>query len=75
MPSHLPHREHQIRQVAEVLAPALKGDIPSNLLIYGKIGTGKTAVVSQVRQEIERRTELSEHIRFVSVNCANIDTP
>ena len=40
MPSHLPHREHQIGQVAEGLAPALKGDIPSNLLIYGMIGTG-----------------------------------
>ncbi|MCI4320908.1 MAG: hypothetical protein L3K05_01200, partial [Thermoplasmata archaeon] len=32
IPSRLPHREHQIRQVAEVLAPALKGTVPSNLL-------------------------------------------
>ena len=74
VPSHLPHREHQIHQVAEVLAPALRGDLPSNVLIYGKIGTGKTAVVAQVRQEIERRAELSEHVRFVYLNCANIDT-
>src|SRR5690348_3684068 len=37
LPSRLPHREHQIRQVAEILAPALKGVVPSNLLIYGKI--------------------------------------
>jgi cell division control protein 6 len=75
IPARLPHREHQIRQVAEVLAPALKGDIPSNLLIYGKIGTGKTAVVAQVRQDIQRRTDLSAHITFVTVNCGNIDTP
>lgn len=75
VPSHLPHREHQIHQVAEILAPALRGDTPSNVLIYGKIGTGKTAVVAQVRSEIERRAELSEHIRFVTINCANIDTP
>ncbi len=75
VPSRLPHREQQVRQVAEILAPALKGDLPSNLLIYGKIGTGKTAVVAQVRQEILRRTELAEHISFVSINCGNIDTP
>ncbi len=49
IPTRLPHREHQIRQVVEILAPALKGNVPSNLLIYGKIGTGKTAVVAQVR--------------------------
>ncbi len=74
VPSHLPHRDHQIRQVAEILAPALRGDQPSNLLIYGKIGTGKTAVVAQVRQEIERRARPDDHLKFVSINCGNIDT-
>jgi cell division control protein 6 len=75
IPSRLPHREQQIRAVAEVLAPALRGDVPSNLLLYGKIGTGKTAVVSQVVQDIQRRTELASHVAFVYVNCGNIDTP
>ncbi len=75
VPSRLPHREQQIRQVAEILAPALRGDVPSNVLIYGKIGTGKTAVVAQVRQDILRRTELASHITFIYINCGNIDTP
>jgi archaeal cell division control protein 6 len=75
VPSRLPHREHQIRQVAEILAPALKGDLPSNLFIYGKIGTGKTAVVAQVRQEFERRTDVKGRVTFVAVNCANVDSP
>jgi archaeal cell division control protein 6 len=75
VPSRLPHREEQIRLVAEVLAPALRGDVPSNLLIYGKIGTGKTAVVAQVRQDMLRRTDLAAHLTFVTVNCGNIDTP
>ena len=74
IPPRLPHREHQIRQVAEVLAPALRGDIPSNLLIYGKIGTGKTAVVAQVRQDMLRRTDVNEGVAFVTVNCGNLDT-
>ncbi|MCI4344357.1 MAG: AAA family ATPase [Thermoplasmata archaeon] len=74
VPSRLPHREHQIRQVAEVLAPALKGSVPSNLLIYGKIGTGKTAVVGQVRLDMQRRAEANGRVTFINVNCASIDT-
>ncbi len=75
IPPRLPHREHQIRQVAEVLAPALRGDLPSNLLIYGKIGTGKTAVVNQVRADLQRRAEANGRVAFIAVNCGNIDTP
>jgi len=74
VPARLPHRDNEIRQVAEVLAPALRGDVPSNLLIYGKIGTGKTAVVTQVRQDLQRRAEATGKVVFVSVNCGNIDT-
>ena len=75
VPARLPHREDEIRKVAEVLAPALRGDVPSNLLIYGKIGTGKTAVVAQVRQDLLKRTDPSAHITFITINCGNIDTP
>lgn len=75
IPPRLPHREQQLRRVAEVIAPALKGVVPSNLLIYGKIGTGKTAVVAQVRTEMQRRSEGSGRLVFVTLNCANIDTP
>jgi archaeal cell division control protein 6 len=74
VPSRLPHREQQIRSVSEVLAPALRGDVPSNLLIYGKIGTGKTAVVAQVRQDLQKRAGESADLTFVYVNCGNIDT-
>jgi archaeal cell division control protein 6 len=75
IPTRLPHREHQIRQVAEILAPALKGNIPSNLLIYGKIGTGKTAVVAQVRADVQRRGDMARKLTFITVNCGNVETP
>ena len=74
VPSRLPHREEEIRKVSEVLGPALRGDLPSNLLVYGKIGTGKTAVVAQVRKDIQRRAEQSKNVAFVTLNCGNIDT-
>src|ERR1700686_3713649 len=53
IPDHLPFREAQIANVAEVLAPALHGSKPSNLLLYGKTGTGKTAVARLVVQKLQ----------------------
>src|SRR2546427_12516241 len=53
VPNHLPFREKQIAQVAEVLAPALHNSKPSNLLLYGKTGTGKTAVSRYVLSKLK----------------------
>jgi len=48
VPEKLPFRDDQTKAVAEVLAPVLHGSKPSNLLLYGKTGTGKTAVARYV---------------------------
>ena len=42
MPETIPHRQAQIECLAQILAPALRKEKPSNLFIYGKTGTGKT---------------------------------
>ena len=47
-PQILPHRKPQIDEVASILAPSLRNETPSNILIYGKTGTGKTACVRYV---------------------------
>ncbi|MHC1631788.1 MAG: ORC1-type DNA replication protein [Methanotrichaceae archaeon] len=52
-PTELPHRENQINNLASILVPALRGETPSNVLIYGKTGTGKTAVTKYVGKELE----------------------
>src|SRR3990170_756407 len=39
IPERLPHRESYIDQLAQILATALKGERPSNILIFGKTGT------------------------------------
>jgi cell division control protein 6 len=74
VPSRLLHREAEIARVSKVLTPALQGDVPSHLLVYGKIGTGKTAVVTQVQKEITRRASPDRPVTFLTVNCANVDT-
>jgi len=41
MPEILPHREKEISDLASVLVPALRGETPSNVFVYGKTGTGR----------------------------------
>ena len=41
-PEEIPHRYEQIKQIASILAPVLRGEKASNLFLYGKTGTGKT---------------------------------
>ena len=57
LPERLPHREEQIRQVGETVAPALKGARSSNIFIYGKTGTGKTAVTKYVLSHLEAKAK------------------
>ncbi|MDY6775501.1 MAG: ORC1-type DNA replication protein [Halobacteria archaeon] len=74
-PTKLPHRNEQINRIATVLVSALRGDTPSNLLIYGKTGTGKTASAKYVSQELEKTSqkfEVSCDVEYI--NCEVVDT-
>jgi cell division control protein 6 len=74
-PSILPHREKEINEIASTLVPALRGETPSNIFIYGKTGTGKTAVTRYVGDELLRKgVEIGKHINFVYINCEVVDT-
>lgn len=70
VPDKLPHREEQICQVGETVAPVLKGARCSNLFIYGKTGTGKTAVTKYVLSHLEvKAKEFGAPVKFCYVNC------
>ena len=53
VPKHLPFRDSQTKVVAQILAPILRGSKLSILLLYGKTGTGKTAVTNYVLSKLK----------------------
>jgi cell division control protein 6 len=73
-PQILPHRKPQIEEIASILAPSLRNETPSNILIYGKTGTGKTACVRYVGTELEKASNKGPVCRLIHLNCEVIDT-
>jgi cell division control protein 6 len=70
LPERLPHRESQIRRLGEIVAPVLKGARCSNIFVYGKTGTGKTAVTKYVLARLEAKArEVGSPVSFCYVNC------
>ena len=72
VPSILPHREGEIKQIARNLQPAAHGRKPQNTFLSGPPGIGKTAVVKHVFREFE---DYSEHVRCIYINCWDFRTP
>ena len=60
IPDTILHRDNEQEQVTQSLLPILKQSRPSNLLVYGKPGTGKTLVVRKVLLKIQERVEKSK---------------
>lgn len=74
IPDELPHRKEQINQLASILATALRGDRPSNVLIFGKTGTGKTASVKYLGKEIKKADSQYNRVNYLYMNCEVVDT-
>lgn len=69
-PDEIPHREEQIKQIANILAPALRRERPSNIFIYGKTGTGKTVCVRHTTKKLlEVAKQNNVEIKTIYLNC------
>jgi len=70
LPEKLPHREDQIRLLGATVAPVLRDSRCSNIFIYGKTGTGKTAVTKYVLSHLESKAkEYGAQVKFCYINC------
>ena len=70
IPEIILHRGDQTKQIANILAPALKGGKPSNIFVYGKTGSGKTLTIKHITQKL---TEICKKenvpLKVIYVNC------
>ena len=69
-PSAIVHRDNEIKQLANILAPALRVDRPSNVFLYGKTGTGKTLTARYTTAKILQVAEQRNiPITILYLNC------
>ena len=69
-PDNILHRDEQIDDLASILAPALKGNDPSNVFLYGSVGTGKTLIVKHVTDELSGVADEQEiDLNVLYINC------
>ena len=74
-PSSLPHRDHEVEALVRNLVDALNGHIPSNMLLYGVPGSGKTVVTRFVLgQLLDKGVEMGQPVQTYEINCRNVDT-
>jgi len=70
IPEDVIYREEQVQEIAQILAPALRLEKPSNLFIYGKTGTGKTLTVKYILNsmlKIARENRIL--LKPIYINC------
>lgn len=68
-------RDDQLESVVSFLRPALQGNRPPNMLLYGPAGTGKSLIVGAVTEQIVELCESrGEQFGVVEINCQPINT-
>jgi len=69
-PETIPHRDKEIKQIANILAPILKLQKPSNIFIYGKTGTGKTLTIRYITKTLLETTNIKDiPLKIIYLNC------
>ena len=69
-PEEILYRTEQLQEVANILAPALRTEKPSNLFIYGKTGTGKTLSVKHILNSMTKIAKKNNvPIKPIYINC------
>ncbi|HMA83875.1 MAG TPA: AAA family ATPase [Candidatus Thermoplasmatota archaeon] len=74
VPEELPHRDTQLRMLAQLFKQTLKG-VSQNAVITGPVGSGKTAMAKKLCQELSKvARKKGRIIDYVHVNCRKRST-
>jgi cell division control protein 6 len=66
-------RDQQLDDIITYLRPALQGNRPPNMLLYGPSGTGKSLIINAVCQQVlELATAQGDQFGVIRVNCQTI---
>ncbi len=75
LPEKLLHREDQVTQIARYWVDALNDVTPTNITIYGKTGTGKTATAKFARSQLlEYSADQDVFIKIEYIRCTDYTT-
>ncbi|MBU4536252.1 MAG: orc1/cdc6 family replication initiation protein [Euryarchaeota archaeon] len=75
LPDNLPHREEQIKSIAKYWIEALNSVTPPDITIYGKTGTGKTAVAKFAMKQLKEAAKNNDlNIRTEYIRCTDYTT-
>jgi archaeal cell division control protein 6 len=70
LPNNVLYRDDLIQNIANILAPSLRLERPSNLFLYGKTGTGKTLSIRYVLNYMEETALKNKiNLKVIYINC------
>lgn len=75
IPETLPHRDEKIKSIANYWVESLQKNTPPDITIYGKTGTGKTAVTLYAKKQLEEvASKRNLNIRIEYIRCTDYNT-
>ncbi len=75
LPDNLPHRSDQIKSVAKYWVESLNNVTPPDVTVYGKTGTGKTAVAKFAKKQLDQISkEKNVNVRVEYIRCTDFTT-
>ena len=75
IPKTLPHRDEKIKSIARHWVEVMNKNTPQDITIYGKTGTGKTAVTLYAKKQLEEiAAEENLNVKIEYVRCTDFNT-